>query len=64
MDAYFIDTKKAAELLNISVRSVQDLCSTKDFPAVKFGKKYLINARLLEEWARRVAIEGGELKFF
>ena len=62
MDQIFITTKTAAEILNMSLRSVQDLCSHKDFPAVRFGKKYLINAVLLDEWAQQVTRKGEELR--
>ena len=49
----------------MSVRSVQDLCAAKafGFPAVRCGKKYLINAELLEDWARKVATERDDIFF-
>jgi len=61
----FLTTKEAAQRLQMSVRSVQDLCAAKafGFPAVRCGKKYLINAELLEDWARKVATERDDIFF-
>lgn len=63
MTPLFITTKEASQLLSISVRAVQDLCASniRGFPAVRFGKRYLINAELLENWAKEQAQEGGIL---
>jgi excisionase family DNA binding protein len=61
MTPLFITTREASTLLGISIQSVQELCAAKvrGFPAVRFGKKYLISTSLLEEWAKNVTQDGG-----
>lgn len=61
--AKFIGTKEAAQKLNIGMNSMLRICQTRHmgFPVVKLGRKYLINECLLDEWARRVAEEGGPI---
>lgn len=59
----FVDTATAAKQLCVSVRTVQELCSSKykGFPAVRVGKTYRINQEKLVEWANKLTEEGGEL---
>jgi len=50
--------REAAEVLQVSYRTVLRLAKRKDFPAFKVGeKKIRIPADMLQEWLRRNAVE-------
>ena len=50
--------REAAEMLQVSYKTVLRLAKTKDFPALRVGeKKIRIPADMLQEWLRRKAVE-------
>ena len=51
-DKLLIDRKEAARLLSVSVRSLDNLISSKELPARHVGRRVLIERRALVEFAR------------
>ncbi|HAZ05308.1 MAG TPA: excisionase [Acetobacterium sp.] len=43
-------TKEVAQLLDISIPKVLELCHRQDFPAIRVGTAFRIPRKSLEEW--------------
>lgn len=50
-----LSVPEAAELLGVSVPLVYELVGRDDFPALKIGRRTLINRKLLSEWLDKEA---------
>jgi excisionase family DNA binding protein len=55
----FYTVAETMQVLNLGKNKVLELCRSKHkgFPAVKIRRKYLVNAKLLNEWVDRVTEE-------
>lgn len=47
----FISAKEAAEMLNVSMPIMYQLANSEGFPAMRIGKKVMINVEGLRSWA-------------
>lgn len=53
-----LSVPEAAELLGISKSKMYEIVRIKDFPAVRVGKRILVNAKRLEAWLDEVTEKG------
>ena len=42
--------EETAEILGLSTKTVYDLCSSRDFPALRIGRRIRVNAEGLRRW--------------
>jgi len=48
----FVGSKEAASMMNVSLPTFYQLAATTGFPAIRVGKKILVNVSGLKEWAK------------
>ena len=53
MQKIFFSKKSAAEMLSISVRTLENLIAAKQLRAKRIGSRVVISSQVLEEFARR-----------
>ena len=49
----YLTPKEIQDILKIGRNKVYQLCSTKGFPAIKFGSTYRINKQKFEKWLEK-----------
>ncbi len=52
---------EAAELINISLPKMYELCKRADFPTIYIGRTIIIPKKALEEWLQKQAHPGIQL---
>ena len=57
-----LSVPEAAELLGISKSKMYEIVRIKGFPAVRVGKRVLVNAKRLEAWLDEVTERGWEIQ--
>ena len=53
-----LSVPEAAELLGISKSKMYEVVRIKGFPAIRVGKRVLVNAKRLEAWLDKITEEG------
>jgi excisionase family DNA binding protein len=53
MERIFVSKKSAAEMLSISVRTLENLISAGELPAKRIGSRVVLSRRALKNFARR-----------
>lgn len=57
-----LSVPEAAEVLGISKSKMYEIVRIKGFPAIRVGKRVLVNAKRLEEWLDAVTEKGWEIQ--
>lgn len=57
-----LSVPEAAEVLGISKSKMYEIVRIKGFPAVRVGKRVLVNAKRLETWLDEVTEKGWEIQ--